>query len=81
MTLNEAISNSKGIGEWSIVEHEPTSVDIDFVNDDGKLDQTQFDLYSDKKEEELTLLFHDFCEENNFPENRVVGVYAYGGII
>lgn len=80
-SLQEAINTSKVHGEWSIVAHEPTTVDIDFINQDGNLDQTQFDLYSETPEMELEVLYRDFCKENNFAENTVQCVYAYGRIL
>lgn len=80
-SLKEAIKRSKVYGEWSVVAHKPTTVDVDFVHPDGNLDQTQFDLYSETPERELEVLYSDFCKENNFAENTVRGVYAYGRIL
>ena len=53
--------------------HKWMTVNVDFINNDGMEDQTQFDI---KKfnEKNLILLFHDFCRENNFATNSVIGI-------
>lgn len=51
------------------------SYNIGFVNDEGKDDETQFDIpaYKNQSEaiEELMSLFNDFCKENNIKERRI----------
>ena len=48
---------------------------IGFINNEGKEDETQFDIlaYKDHTEaiEELMSLFNDFCKENNIKERRI----------
>ena len=48
------------------------SVDVDFEVD-GRTDETQFDIHG-MNITELSHLFEDFCEENDFPCNTVVSV-------
>lgn len=51
------------------------SYNIGFINNEGKEDETQFDIlaYKDHNEaiEELMSLFNDFCKENNIKERRI----------
>lgn len=49
------------------------SVDIGFVNDDGREDETQMDINA-YDEQELSKLFTSFCKENKFPINTVTYV-------
>ena len=52
-------------------------VDIDFINSDGKEDETQFSVSfigTKAGEEELTQLFSDFCKENGFKTNTVQSI-------
>ena len=81
MKIREAIRKAEKAGEWSIVLHEPTSIEIYFINDDGREDSTQFDLYADDKITEAEELYQTFCRENNFPEDTVTAVEAYGYIV
>jgi len=53
------------------------SVDIDFINADGREDETQFDVKAVCTRsgiDELEKLYRDFCRENRFPENTVQSV-------
>lgn len=53
------------------------TVDIDFINSDGKEDETQFDvkeITTPAGQKELAELFKDFCIENNFSPNTVTAV-------
>lgn len=49
------------------------SVDIGFVNDEGREDETQMDINA-YDEQELSKLFTAFCKENKFPINTVTYV-------
>ena len=49
------------------------SVDIGFVNSDGKDDETQFDIKA-YDVDELDNLFADFCKENGFKKNTVYSI-------
>lgn len=80
MTIKEIIKKQKQEGCFSIVPHEPTSVDVYFTDDEGGYDATQFDLYSDNIEEELDSLFTDFCKENHFPIDTVTDINVLGYI-
>lgn len=53
------------------------SVDVDFINSDGKEDETQFDVsFIGTKTgiEELTELFNGFCKEHGYPNDMVRNV-------
>ena len=53
------------------------TVDIGFMNSDGRNDETQFDVQlvlEDSGLEELNSLFTDFCKENGFRCNTVTAV-------
>ena len=52
------------------------SVNIGFINDENREDQTQLDIMA-YDEGELSNLFKDFCRENRFPQNTV----TYVGIV
>lgn len=49
------------------------SVQVGFFNDEGKEDETEFDIAA-YKVNELANLFDKFCEENGFPKNTVFAV-------
>lgn len=76
MTIKECV---KGKGLRSEVSEFKRfqSVDIDFINSDGIIDETQFDISGAGTKGgiiELAILFKDFCQENNFKQNTVVSV-------
>lgn len=53
------------------------SVNISFINSDGRDDETQFDvenIISKSGVLEIAKLFHGFCKENGFKENTVTNV-------
>lgn len=49
------------------------SVNIGFVNDEGRENETQMDINA-FDEQELSKLFTAFCKENKFPINTVTYV-------
>lgn len=49
------------------------SVDVSFLDIEGREDETQLEI-SSYDEQELSDLFADFCMENRFPTNTVTGV-------
>lgn len=49
------------------------TVDVGFINADGEDDETEFDVYSFNTQE-LSELFHVFCEENGCKENNVTSI-------
>ena len=79
MTIQDAISVSKKSGNWNVVPHCPTSVDVDFKAA-GKWDQIQFDLYGDNLEEELIDLWTTMYAEYGADLDSVSDVNAYGYI-
>lgn len=53
------------------------SVDIDFLNDKKKLEETSFDVaqvLSKNGQSVLSQLFDDFCIENNFSHPEIVSI-------
>lgn len=81
MTIKEAIAEAKQTYNWSVVDHEPTSVNVGFYNYlDERDDETQFDLWSDAPENELEELWSDQCEEMNSKIHGVLYVEALGYI-
>ncbi len=52
-------------------------VHVNFINADGKQDETSFDVgYLGTKtgNQELADLYKDFCKENRIPANTVIGI-------
>lgn len=48
---------------------------IQFINDLGEEDETQFTCESEASaEEELSAFFKEFCEENGFKTDSVIGI-------
>ena len=78
-SMSEAIRNAKNFGTWSIVENEPTSVNVRFLTRTGREDETQFDLY-DEKENELCTLWLQMHDEFEADFNSVIAVEALGYI-
>lgn len=65
---NGWIWDAADVGTWRVC-----TVDIGFVNPDGAYDETEFDI-TGLNVEELAHLFADFCKENHFAKNTVIGV-------
>lgn len=63
MTIQQAINEARKTGEWSVVIHMPSSINIGFVNGDGREDETQFDIFGDNPEKELEDLWKDLHME------------------
>ena len=78
MTVQEAVRSAKAHNTWGTA---PTSVDVDFVTNDGRLDQTQLDLMSDAPAEELESLWKSLVKELNTGIDRITALYAYGHIV
>ena len=79
MTIEQAIAEAKATGNWSVVKHEPTSVNVGFYNyTDERDDETQFDLWGDDHEKELTDLWNELGEELESKLNEVLYVEALG---
>jgi len=84
MNIRDAVRQAKKMGEWSVVEYEPTSVDVEFVTDDGRDDETQLDIWGATDEEkinELEWLWESLCYEMESDRNSVSSVFAYGYIV
>lgn len=71
MTIYEAIAKAKGEHEWSYTRHDPFTVAVGFINDEGCEDETCFDLYGDDPERELNDLWNDMAYEF---ESKIDGV-------
>ena len=64
------ILETEGVKRWA-------TVDVSFVNEQGRDDETQFDIKhpcTKAGAEELEALFNDFCTENGYKPNTVTGV-------
>ena len=49
------------------------TVDVAFIDKEGKEDETQFDIRAFDRQE-LSDLFADFCKENKLPRNTVINI-------
>lgn len=54
--------------------------DIDFINNEGETDETQFTVSGSQKQmaNELDELFREFCRENGFANNQVTSITFVG---
>ena len=54
--------------------------DIDFINNEGVTDETQFTVSGSQKQmaDELDELFREFCRENGFANNQVISITFVG---
>lgn len=54
--------------------------DIDFINNEGETDETQFTVSGSQKQmaDELNELFREFCRENEFQTNTVTSITFVG---
>lgn len=50
------------------------SVDVCFIGEDGREDETQFDVSASNMEAELDELFKDFCRDEHIKRNTVTGI-------
>ncbi len=53
------------------------SVDVAFINNEGREDETEFDIsgaHTDAGAKELTTLYNVFCRENGMKNNTVLAV-------
>lgn len=50
------------------------AVDVDFIGEDGREDETQFDVSISNMEAELDELFKDFCRDEHIKRNTVTGI-------
>ncbi len=70
--LRPGIMPTDEYGYWNI--------NVQFINSDGKEDETQFDIkpyrfdYVIGKCNELVELWHTFCKENGFKQSSVSGI-------
>ena len=56
--------------------HHYMSVRIQFINDDGKDDETEFDIFA-YSVDELEELYETFCRENGFATDTVTDIYIF----
>ena len=81
MTIKEAIAVAKNLGEWSVVKHEPTSVNVGFIETDNfRENEVQLDTWGDDHEAELESVWNDLCREFGSSERNVLYVHALGYI-
>ncbi len=76
MTIKQCIKEKGWIMEVAEIKRFQ-SVDIAFINNEGKEDETEFDISgacSDAGTEELAGLYDDFCKENEIKNNTVLAV-------
>lgn len=59
MTIKQAINEARKIGEWSVVIHMPSSINVGFMNCNGREEETQLDIWGDNPEKELDNLWKD----------------------
>lgn len=50
------------------------TVDIDFIGEDGREDETQFDVSASNMEAELDELYKGFCADEHIKRNTVTGI-------
>ena len=77
MTIKQCIKTKEINYElsWDVLVYQ--TVDVNFINLAGLIDETKFNVrYVDSTEgqNELTELFQDFCKDNGFKTNTVTGI-------
>lgn len=78
MTIYEAIAKAKEDREWSYTRHDPFTVAVGFINDEGRDDETCFDLYGDDPERELNDLWNDMAYEFGSKLDSITYVESHG---
>lgn len=82
MTIKEAWKYIQTDGAVITETMYNASYDIDFINSDGEIDETQFDIPGERTKNEtvaeLDRLFTDFCKENSFNRRNVVCITYIG---
>lgn len=76
MTIKQCIKEKGWIMEVAKIKRFQ-SVDVAFINNEGKEDETEFDISgacTDAGEKELTSLYNVFCKENGMKNNTVLAV-------
>ena len=74
MTVKQCIKENGWIVEAAVLRRFQ-SVDIAFINEEGREDETQFDISgacTDAGAEELSSLYDMFCKENGIKNNTVI---------
>ena len=79
MTITEAIQEAKTRGDWSVVDHEPSSINVWYMR---YMESTsvQLDTWGDNHEKELENLWDEMCEEFGSTLDGVISVEALGYI-
>ena len=78
MTVNE-FSKNEGWSDDAPLNNDARKasrsmvVDVDFINNEGDMDETEFTICS-YNFGELNKLFSDFCKENGFKTNTVINI-------
>ena len=85
MAIHEAIEIAKANYQWPTTGYnEPTSVDVGFLREeDGEFyeDETQFDLWGNDNEKDLSDLWATLCTEFSSKPDNVLYVESYGYIV
>ena len=74
MTITMAIQQAKENYDWQPVPGAPASVRVRFINSNGQDDETELDLYSDNKEQELDELWASLHDEMSADLDSITGV-------
>ena len=82
MTIKDAIEKAKREFEWSTVDGVPFTAAVGFINNDGREDETSFDLWNDNPVNELDSLWNEMAMEFDASLDSVTYVesHDYGWI-
>ena len=78
MNIMEAVKAERKRGSWP---KGPISVDVCFINREGRNSETQLDLYGPDTEAELEQLWEELHDEMDAEIDSVTSVEAYGCIV
>ena len=73
MTIRQCLKRNGWQQECKLEKCRVMNVDICFINDEQRFDETQFSINA-YDVDELDNLFTDFCKENGFKRNTVYNV-------
>ena len=82
MTIKDAIEKAKREFEWYTVDGVPFTAAVSFINNDGREDETSFDLWGDNPVNELDSLWNEMASEFDASLDSVTYVesHDYGWI-
>lgn len=73
MTIKQFLKEYGWQRECDLKPGKAMSVEIYFVNNEDREDQTQMDIHA-YDDDELCILFENFCNENGFSSDTVIGI-------